>query len=938
MTNHIYAYEKMPDDLEVNGVTLTDWEDLPEINRILNNKFSFYGNYKIDGKDVGYLKKGNFIKALDQDLRWKYFEIYDIVKNLNSYSVTARTIGYMANRNFIEYSFTSAGNGTKIMNNLKAALAFKQPFNYLSNVPTVHQFTVKQAKPIEAIIGSNNGSQNLVGVTAAELDMDNYDLKLVKQIGADNGYRIDFGINLEAVEEEINEDNVYNSLFLVGGVPGNDYDDNKEPITYKYLEIKGVTDANRRIGKREDTSITDVDELIEWGQSLFDVEKVHEAKVTHTVSMVSLEHTLEYGDLYSKLSHLHFGDVAYCNVKKLGIEVKERMVEYTWFPTLGKFKQIVLGNDLSLYTNKVNAETQQLKSKIENRTEVMVQNILNATAWITGNRGGHVIFRPEKAPSEILIMDTRDVATAKRVWRWNLNGLGYSDNGINGPYGIAMTSKGEIVADFIKVGTIVAEVFESSFNAYGDILKLVAGALQAWNDGRKIMELTKRGLEFWYGDSQVGTIGTFGNPFPELVNSEGIPVIEDGNSLLITTYDNQRLIGLSARTSYGILLNDTQTSISANHLSIFSPDGSGTKMILSGDLDITGSLRVNGQPVTGGGSGGPGDGGGFNGKYPPELTSDRDKRYWIIWICAINAGCSPAAAAALCGNAQGESDGNPRADESGGAPGYGYGIFQWTLWGSNITGRQYMIQLMDQAGITDDPDTSVAQMKLLFWHAPNGQWIATSAYPYSWNQFMTLTNIATATRAFEENFERPRDDHPERIGWAQSWYNKFVNLKQPGGAFDQGFQHIESLLGKSIGNGECYALVAEYAGYLGGPGLDAGTQYAMSDTTGIGSTAAASDIGIAYNWAKFGWIVIQNPSFDQLQVGAIINIARGGSWANWSNGVSSVYGHTGIIKGLGSNSLQTYEQNTEQGRIIGSFNNRPWTGSNNISSIVIPPK
>ena len=49
-------------------------------------------------------------------------------------------------------------------------------------------------------------------------------------------------------------------------------------------------------------------------------------------------------------------------------------------------------------------------------------------------------------------MDTDNPNTAKKVWRWNLNGLGYSKNGINGPYELAMTQDGRIVADFITTG------------------------------------------------------------------------------------------------------------------------------------------------------------------------------------------------------------------------------------------------------------------------------------------------------------------------------------------------------------------------------------------------------------------------------------------------------------------------------------------------------
>lgn len=754
----IYAYKEMPNDLNTNGIALLDWEDLPEINRVLNGQYRFYGNYSRSGQYRSYLKKGNFIKAKVPDGSWQYFEIYNVKKNLTSLSVTARHIGFMANKNFIIESFTDNGNGTQIMHNLQGSLAFSQKFNYLSNVGTTHQFTAKQVAPIEAIIGSNNGNQNLVGVTGAELDMDNYNLNLIKQIGSDNGYRIDFGINLEAIEEEIDEESIVNSLYLIGGVQDNDYDEDKDPITYGFLEIDGVTDKNRRIGKRENSDCKTVDDLIKWGNKLFENDRIHEPKATHTVSMVSLEHTLEYGETYQKLSTLSFGDVVHVRAKKLDIEIKERMVEYTYFPTLGKYKDIVLGNDLSLYTSTVNSQTQELKKKIDNWTETLVQNVLNATAWITGNSGGHVVFRPEKAPEEILIMDTADVASAKRVWRWNLNGLGYSDNGVNGPFGIAMTSKGEIVADFIKVGIINTEVLESSINELGDVLKIVKGTLQIWNENKKIMEMTKKGMEFWNSKESIGTIGTTdsaGNPFPKAET----PTSLEENSLVIRTNGDGKYILISPVEEKGFVML-----------------GNG-KTYYFGDLDIQGKLTVKGKEIDGGNSGGNDN--GWNGQYPPEITSDRDKRYWQIWAMALGAGFTQQAAAALLGNAQGESDADPKGDESNGAPGFGYGIFQWTDSTGATSGRVYMINLMTKAGITDDPDTITAQFKLLMWHAPNGQWIATEAYAYTWTQFMNLTDINTAAQAFVANFERPRDLHPERTTWAQEWYDKFKDLEIP---------------------------------------------------------------------------------------------------------------------------------------------------------------
>ncbi|URQ81999.1 phage tail tip lysozyme [Enterococcus faecalis] len=762
--NFIYAYTAIPENLNDNGMALPDWQDLPEINRVLNGAYRFYGNYARDGQYRSYLKKGNFLKAQVEDGSYQYFEIYNIKKNLQSVSVTARHIGFMANKNFIINSFTANGNGTQIMNNLKAALTFKQRFNYLSNVGTTHQFTAKQVGPIDAIIGSNNGNQNLTGVTGGELEMDNFNLKLVKQIGADNGFRIDFGINLEAIDEDYDDESIINSLFLIGGVPDNDYDQDKEPITYGFLEIAGVNDSNRRIGKRENSECKTVDELKKWGQSLFDKDRIHEPKVTHTISMVALEHTLEYEDMYEELSSLHFGDVVHVRAKEVDIEVTERMVEYTWFPTLGKFKNIVLGNDLSLYTSTVNNQTQELKQKIDNRTETLVQNVLNATAWITGNSGGHVVFRPEKAPSEILIMDKNKVATAKRVWRWNLNGLGYSSNGVNGPFELAMTSKGEIVADFIKVGIINANVLQTSFNnATGDVLKLVAGALQIWNEKTKIMELTKKGMEFWNGSSHIGTIGTKGNPFPGLVDKNGNPVISDGNSLLLVADNPQKIIGLSNQKGAGHIITGLTQLFVGNNFNFFGPEGS--KATITVDRLIVGGKEVI-----------PGDGsGGNDGDVPPELTTEKEKNAWAVWQFLKSKGYSEQAAAGILGNMDQESGIMPDIDEGGGGP--GYGLVQWTSPIAGESGRAYVQRLLAQAGISGDYRNINTQLQLLEWHMHNGQYIPSAAYPYSVAQFKALTDIGTATMAFEANFERPAATHPERIPLAQYWYDLLKDLK-----------------------------------------------------------------------------------------------------------------------------------------------------------------
>ncbi len=90
----------------------------------------------------------------------------------------------------------------------------------------------------------------------------------------------------------------------------------------------------------------------------------------------------------------------------------------------------------------------------EETTTALEQAIINAAQLITGNSGGYVVLHPSEKPQEIFIMDTPDMNSAQQVWRWNLSGLGYNSTGINGPFELAMTMDGAIVADFITAETI----------------------------------------------------------------------------------------------------------------------------------------------------------------------------------------------------------------------------------------------------------------------------------------------------------------------------------------------------------------------------------------------------------------------------------------------------------------------------------------------------
>lgn len=111
--------------------------------------------------------------------------------------------------------------------------------------------------------------------------------------------------------------------------------------------------------------------------------------------------------------------------------------------------------------SSANAEIMKRIKEIPSTGSIVKEAVDNATALIHSALNGHVVIT-ENA-DELLIMDTDDIATARKVWRWNLNGLGYSSTGYNGTYATAITMDGQIVGQRLVGGSVSAEKLDVSY-------------------------------------------------------------------------------------------------------------------------------------------------------------------------------------------------------------------------------------------------------------------------------------------------------------------------------------------------------------------------------------------------------------------------------------------------------------------------------------------
>ena len=99
---------------------------------------------------------------------------------------------------------------------------------------------------------------------------------------------------------------------------------------------------------------------------------------------------------------------------------------------------------LTASTIKSGETITQMIERLPSKSSLLERAKENASNLIETATSGYIMLKPDAKgnPEELLIMDTNDPATATKVWRWNINGLGYSKSGYNGRYDTAMTMDG----------------------------------------------------------------------------------------------------------------------------------------------------------------------------------------------------------------------------------------------------------------------------------------------------------------------------------------------------------------------------------------------------------------------------------------------------------------------------------------------------------------
>lgn len=380
------------------------------------------------------------------------FRIYRITKPLRGIvTIYAQHLSY--DLSGIVLSPFSVNTIQAAMTGITANSSTDNPFVFSSDKQTTAAFSVKQPSTVRSIMGGQAGS--LLDVYGGEYAYDHYDVKLLNHRGRDNGVTIRYGKNLTDLTQEENIQSVYTGVY-----PFWTSDDAYVELPEKIVAASGSYDFVR-IRPLDASSQFDeaptVEQLRSYAESFAESNQIGIPSVSISVKFAALEQTEEYKHL-ANLQHVSLCDTVTVVFEKLGVNASAKCIKTVYDVLLGRYKEIALGDAKTNITDTIAGQSQDIK-KISSPS--YIQSVAgSASQIITGNKGGYVVLHSstgEPWPDEILVMDTPSPATAKRVWRWNKAGLGYSSTGYNGEYSLAMTIDGKFVADFISTGTLDAK-------------------------------------------------------------------------------------------------------------------------------------------------------------------------------------------------------------------------------------------------------------------------------------------------------------------------------------------------------------------------------------------------------------------------------------------------------------------------------------------------
>ena len=455
--------------------------------------------YPIDGDFFDEIIEGRLIGAThDDNSDIQPFEIYKYSAPIDGIvTFYAHHISYRLANNIL--TPFHASSCTEAMSMMAAKSMNRCPFSFWTNVGTTGSFDVNYPISIKEMLAGNEKSiMNVYG--PGEFEFDKWTVKFHEDRGVDHGVEIHYGKNMTSITRDYDSSGTYTAVVPYwykedsDGTPHLVVLDDFGVIVSESDAVQHVfwTDEHGEIIRNEHGFPIEFDsanmiyapldlssefeeaptqeELALAAKYIFDAAAPWIPEDSIKVSFVSLWQTPEYEN-YAPLEKVSLCDYVRVVHSKLGIYTLAKVTKTAYNVLLDRYNSVELGVASPSYADQILGDTQTALEKIQHQlqhtatADYVNEQIGSATNKITGGLGGYVkvTLNADGEPQEILIMDHPSTETAVNVIRINQAGIGFSQNGYQGPFNSAWLIDGTFDAQVINVVNLAATVIRTGF-------------------------------------------------------------------------------------------------------------------------------------------------------------------------------------------------------------------------------------------------------------------------------------------------------------------------------------------------------------------------------------------------------------------------------------------------------------------------------------------
>lgn len=414
------------------------------------------------------------------------FRVYRITKPLNGvFKVYAQHISYQLSMiPTMPFEITASASAcAQTLAALKSNAVETCPFIFTTDVTTVASYSQTTPSSIRSRLGGVQGS--VLDQFGGEYEWDNYNVTLHEDRGVTTPtVTLRYGKNITDIEQE---ENIANTI--TGIVPFWSDNENGTVVT---LPEKVINSAYASSFPYKRTVAHDFSDDFDEQPTEAQLRTKAQAYVTSIgvpvvsikLSFVNLADTEEYKDI-APLQSVNLCDVITVQFEKYNISTNAKIVKTVYDVLAERYDSLEIGSLRSSLATTIQEQNADTITSITSKFQKVGAEIDNATAWLTSS-GGYVVAvkNADGSWKELLFLDDDDIDTAVNVLRINENGIGFSSNGVNGPYTQAWTLDGRLVIGGTNVPSITV------YDANNSIIFQASATAMIWNATNSSMDST----------------------------------------------------------------------------------------------------------------------------------------------------------------------------------------------------------------------------------------------------------------------------------------------------------------------------------------------------------------------------------------------------------------------------------------------------------------